>query len=88
MLTTNEHVPIKSVSNIQISDCEKVRVDGTSPGSHSKLIYGHRGSHSEVSTNGQSRGWLNGDVVGVGVGVGIGIAIGVSILVGTGDETL
>ena len=86
MLITNEHVPIKSVSNIQISDCEKLRVDGTSPGSHSKLIYGHRGSHSELSTNGQSRGCLSGDVVDVGVGAGIGI--GVSVLVGTGDETL
>jgi len=86
LLITNEHVPIKSVSNIQISDCEKLRVDGTSPGSHSKLIYGHRGSHSEVSTNGQSRGWLNGDVVDVGVGAGIGI--GVSVLVCPGDETL
>ena len=86
MLITNEHVPIKSVSNIQISDCEKLRVDGTSPGSHSKLMYGHRGSHSEVSTNGQSREWLNGDVVDVGVGAGIGI--GVSVLVGPGDETL
>ena len=31
------------------------------------MIYGHRGSHREVSANGQSRGWLNGDVVGVGV---------------------
>ena len=49
-------------------------------------MYGHRGTHSEVSTNGQSREWLNGDVVDVGVGAGIGI--GVSVLVGTGDETL
>jgi len=86
LLITNEHVPIKSVSNIQISDCEKLRVDGTSPGWHSKLIYGHRGSHSEESTNGQSRGWLNGDVVDVGVGAGIGTAV--SVLVCTGDETL
>ena len=86
MLITSEHVPIKSVSNIQISDCEKLRIDGRSPGSHSKLIYGHRGSHSEVSINGQSRGWLNGDVVDVGVGAGI--SIGVSVLVGTCDETL
>ena len=49
-------------------------------------MYGHRGSHSEVSTNGQSRRCLSGDVVDVGVGAGIGI--GVSVLVGTGDETL
>ena len=87
MFSTNEHCPVNSASNkgSQISDCAKERVGGMSPGSHSKLIYGHRGSHSEVSENGQSRGWLNGDV---GAGVGVGVGIGVSVLVGIGNETL
>ena len=35
-----------------------------------------------MSANGQSRGWLNGDVVDAGVGVGVGVGTG------AGDETL
>ena len=69
--TTNEQAAVNSALNkgSQTSDCEKVRVDVMSPGGHSKLTYGHWGSHREVSANGQSRGWLNGDAVDVGVGV-------------------
>jgi len=74
---TNEQAALNSALNkgSQTSDCEKVRVVVMSPGGHSKLIYGHWGSHREVSANGQSRGWLVGDAVDVGVGVGVGIGV-------------
>ena len=88
---TNEHLALNLTLNkgSQISDCEKVRVEGMSPAGHSKLTYGHWGSHSEVSLNGQSRGWLNsGDGDGDGVGVGVSVGVGVNVLVGSGNETV